>query len=130
MRNPIAVTAGLVLTATGVLGWLLWPSPPSATTLHAGTPHYAITATVASPRIGSTDVTIDVSGGDATAVTVEAVMPLMGFATPPAPALPQGDHRTATGLSLMMTGPWELYLSVTGHDGGTDTAMVPFTVTG
>lgn len=61
------------------------------------------------------------------AVSVEAVMPLMGFATPSLPATATGGgHYTVSGVPLMMTGPWELHVSI----GGTDDLVLPFTVTG
>lgn len=61
------------------------------------------------------------------AISVEAVMPLMGFATPSLPATTTGGgHYTVSGVPLMMTGPWELHVSI----GGTDDLVLPFTVTG
>ena len=132
-RNPVALTVGVGLVAVGVLGWLLWPSPQPATVLHSGHAPLRDHGDRRPAPHRQHDVTVDVSPRDGAAardVTVEAVMPLMGFATPPAAAVDQGGRRTASGVPLMMTGPWELYVSVTGRDGSTDTAMVPFTVSG
>lgn len=132
-RIPLSALAVAAVVIVVLLGWLLWPTPPAAAVLSAGTPSYAITATVRSPRIGSTDVLVEVQprgGSTADMVTVEAVMPLMGFATPAIPAMTDNGQLTASGVSLMMTGPWELYVSVTGHSGQIDTVMLPFTVSG
>lgn len=126
------VVAVLAVVALGLLGW---PSAPGATTLHTGTSHYVVTASVASPRIGSTAVEIDLSGrGSAmtgkTSVQVEAVMPLMGYATPPVTAVPvSGGRYRADGVPLMMTGQWELLLSI-DFTGGVDHLTLPLTVGG
>jgi hypothetical protein len=103
--------------------------------LHTGTSHYVVTATVDNPRIGATAVEIDVTsrtGGLAhpAAVTVQALMPLMGHAAPPVPAVPVGGGRyRADGVPLMMTGPMELLLSIE-FAGGVDHLTLPITVGG
>ena len=130
--------AGIAVAAValiGLVGWLLWPSPPAATALHSGTTRYVVSATIDPPRIGSADVTIDLTARNGTAqaasVTVEAVTPLMGFATPARPATAAGAGRyTVTGVPLMMTGPWELHVSIAGPGGGSDDLTLPFTVSG
>jgi hypothetical protein len=61
---------------------------------------------------------------------VEAVMPLMGHATPPVSAVPVGGGRyRAEGVPLMMTGPWQLRISMTAAD-GIDHLMLPLSVSG
>jgi hypothetical protein len=103
--------------------------------LHTGTSHYVVTVTVENPRIGTTAVEIDVAGrtgGVATpaAVEIEAVMPLMGHATPPVPAAPVGAGRyRAEGVPLMMTGSWELLVSI-DFTGGVDHLTLPLSVSG
>jgi hypothetical protein len=134
MKIRIAALTVGVLAVLGVTGWLLWPSPPSATALESGTARYAVNATIDPPRIGDAAVSIDLTGHDGTAssatVRVEAVMPLMGFATPSLPAMATGGgHYTVSNVPLMMTGPWELHVSIS--DGtGTDDVTLPFTVSG
>lgn len=124
MSRVVGIVVG-VLLVLGVAGWLLWPSPPGATDLHGASAHYAVAATIDSPRIGDTSVDIAVTGGPAT-VTVEAVMPLMGFATPALPAASAGGgHYAVAGVPLMMTGPWELHVTV-----GAEDIVLPFTVSG
>jgi len=118
-----------------VAGWLLWPAPPGPAVLHAGTPRYVVTVTVDNPRIGAATVEIDLAArADATAlpaaVDIEAVMPLMGHATPPVSAVPVGAGRyRAEGVPLMMTGPWQLRISLTAPD-GVDHLMLPLSVGG
>lgn len=126
----IAGIAVAVVASLGLVAWLLWPSPPTATALRGGTSRYAVSVTIDPPRIGSADVTIDLTtrdGSPSTAsVSVEAVTPLMGFATPALPATAAGGGRyTVSGVPLMMTGPWELHVSI-----GTDELTLPFTVSG
>jgi len=129
-----AVLAAVVATAVA-LGWLLWPSAPGPTVLHTGTATYAVTVTVDSTRVGMTGVEVDLTGRTAatppaTAVEVDPVMPLMGHATPPAAAQPLGDGRHhADGVELMMTGPWELRLSISSR-GGVEYLTLPLAVSG
>lgn len=126
-----AIAAGTV-AALVLIGWLLWPSPPSAAALHGGTARYALDATVDPPRMGDAQITIDLTGSGAPhgTVSVEAVMPLMGFATPALPATSTGGgHYTVANVPLMMTGPWELHVSVAAAN-GTDELTLPFTVSG
>lgn len=131
------VVAGTVAVAVlGVLGWLLWPSGTAATTLRGGTSRYAVDVTVDQPHIGGTDMAVAVTDRDGSApsvtptISVEAVMPLMGFATPPLSATASGGgHYTVSGVPLMMTGPWELHVSITDHSRADD-VVLPFTVTG
>jgi hypothetical protein len=103
--------------------------------LHTGTSQYVVTATVANPRIGSTAVEIDLAGrtgGSAQPATVriEAVMPLMGHAAAPVPAVAAGSGRyRADGVDLMMAGQWELLLSI-DSSGVVDQLTLPLTVSG
>jgi hypothetical protein len=132
-KRIIAVAVGVVVVLA-VVGWLLWPSPPTATALQSGTAGYAVSATIDPPRIGNAAVTIDLTTHDgvpATAtISVEAVMPLMGFATPSLPATASGGGKYAVAnVPLMMTGPWELHLTI-ADQGSTDDLTLPFTVTG
>jgi hypothetical protein len=82
-------------TGCGALATVLWPRRPGPVVLHAGTSHYVVTATVDSARIGGTAIEIDHTtraGGplDRAIVQIEAVMPLMGHATPPVPEYSSG----------------------------------------
>jgi hypothetical protein len=137
-RARTATGIATAIVALLILGWLLWPSPPGPTVLRAGTPHYVVTATLETPRLGMTGVDIEVAARDPhTATTtvgtvqVQAVMPLMGYATEPITTTPAPDtaHSRAAGLPLMMTGPWQLLVSIP-RSGGTDHLVLPFWVSG
>jgi hypothetical protein len=125
----------VAIAVVGILGWLVWPKPPGPVLLHAGTSRYVVTTTVGSSRIGATDVDIgltDRTGGpvDRATVEIEAIMPLMGHATPPVSADSLGNgHYRAAQVPLMMTGPWELQVSIDAAD-GVDTLILPLSVSG
>ena len=130
------IVAATAATALILLGWLLWPGGSGATVLYAGTDRYAATVSVAEPRVGATDITVTLATrtgapvGNA-AVLVQATMPLMGMATPPISATSTGTGRyDASGVPLMITGPWQLRLTVTGPTGTVEELVVPLTVTG
>lgn len=130
------VVAAVVAAVLILVGWLRWPSSPGATVLYTGTARYTATITVADPRIGSTDITVALAtrtgtpAGNAT-IVVQATMPLTGLATPPLPATATGSGRYDTpDVPLMMTGPWQLRLTITDPTGTSDNLLVPLTVTG
>jgi hypothetical protein len=135
-ERRVLVGGGIVaIVAAVILGWLVWPKPPGPVVLRAGTSQYVITATVDSARIGTTDIDIDLTnrtGGpiDRATVEIEAIMPLMGHASPPVSADSVGNgHYRAAQVPLMMTGPWELHLSIDAAN-GVDRLVLPFSVTG
>jgi YtkA-like len=137
-RAPRLVIAGGIVAAilgAAILGWLVWPKPPGAIVLHAGTSHYVITATLDSTRIGTTGINIDLTNRtgvpvDRATVEIEAIMPLMGHATPPLRAHWVGSgHYRATQVPVMMTGPWELQLSIDATN-GVDYLTLPFSASG
>ena len=131
----IAVLVGLVAG----LGLLLWPAQGGPAVLHTGTARYVVTATVDNPRIGSTAIEFTLvprSAGPARAaiVDLEAVMPLMGHATPSVRAVSVGgDRYRADGVALMMPGSWELMVSIHvdgAVDGAVDNLVLPLPVSG
>jgi hypothetical protein len=134
-RVLVGDTIVVAIVVAVILGWLMWPKPPGPVVLHAGTSHYVITATVGSSRIGTTDIDIDLTnrtGGpvDRATVEIEAIMPLMGHATPSVSAYSVGNgHYRAAQVPLMMTGPWELQLSIDATN-GVDHLTVPLSVSG
>ena len=138
-RAPRLVVAGGIVAAilgAAILGWLVWPKPPGPVVFHAGTSLYIVTATVNSTRMGATDIEIDLTnraGGpvDQAMVEIEAIMPLMGHASAPVPAdasAGNGHYRVAQ-VPLMMTGPWELQVSINAPDGA-DNLILPLPVSG
>ena len=124
------------VVAAVILGLLVWPKPPGPVALRAGTSHYVITATVDSARMGTTDIEVDLAtraGGpvDQAMVQIQAIMPLMGHASAPVPAdasAGNGHYRVAQ-VPLMMTGPWELQVSINAPDGA-DNLILPLPVSG
>jgi hypothetical protein len=132
-RVLVAGVAVAAILVAGVLFWFLRPTPAGPVVLHAGTPHHAVTATVGSAKTGTTAIDVgltDRAGGPALPVTVEieAVMPLMGHATPPVAAAPTGGgHYRADAVPLLMAGPWELRLSIS-TPGGVETLTLPISV--
>jgi hypothetical protein len=138
-QTRLLTAAALVAIAVAILGWWAWPRHTSGTVLHTGTAHFVIAATSDYPRLGACDVEIALtareSGGARPpigAVQIQAVMPLMGYATQPVMASPitEGNSRfRAGGLPLMVTGPWELLVAI-NFPGGADYVTLPFWVSG
>ncbi|WP_433663845.1 FixH family protein [Nocardia sp. CA-128927] len=134
--RPFRIVAALaVVVVIAVIGWLVWPSPTAPVVLKTGTPQHLVTVTIDSLRLGDTavDVTVTDRAGtpiDHAAVQVQAIQPLMGHAGAAIPAAANGSGRFhATAVSLMMTGPWELRLSIDAHN-GIDQVTLPLWVGG
>ncbi|MEV4756402.1 FixH family protein [Micromonospora sp. NPDC049559] len=135
-RTRLGIGVAVAVAVATPLGWLLWPRPPGASVLYAGTTRYAATIAVGSPRVGRTTVTVTLAThtgapvGNAR-VFLQASMPLMGLATPAIPAASWGTGRyDVSGVPLMTTGPWRLRLSIIDAGDVTDTLDVPVTVAG
>ena len=138
-QTRLLTAAALLAIAAAILGWWAWPRPTSATVLHTGTAHFAIAVTADYPRLGACDVEIVLTARESSgaqtpidAVQIQAIMPLMGYATQPVTASPitEGNSRfRAGGLPLMVTGPWELLVAI-NFPGGADYVTLPFWVSG
>jgi hypothetical protein len=138
-QTRLLIVAALVAIAAAILGWWAWPRPASATVLHTGTAHFVIAVTADHPRLGACDVEIVLTARESSgaqppidAVQIQAIMPLMGYATQPVTASPitEGNSRfRAGGLPLMVTGPWELLVAI-NFPGGADYVTLPFWVSG
>ncbi|MFE9581060.1 FixH family protein [Nocardia sp. NPDC006044] len=130
-----AVAAVVVVVVIAVVGWLVWPSARTPVVLKTGTPHHLVTVTIDSVRLGETAVDVTVTDRDGApidhaAVQIQAIQPLMGHAGAPVPAAANGSGRFhAPAISLMMTGPWELRLSIDAHN-GIDRVTLPLWVGG
>ncbi|MFQ6329874.1 FixH family protein [Nocardia sp. CWNU-33] len=115
---------GVVIAVIAVIGWLVWPRSPAPVVLNTGTPQHLVTVTVDRLRLGTTDIDITITDRagvpiDHGAVLLQANQPLMGHAGQPVTAAPMSPgHFHAAGVALMMTGPWDLRLSIDTHDGG------------
>ncbi|MFC9438117.1 FixH family protein [Nocardia sp. NPDC057030] len=134
--RPLRIAAAVVaVVVIAVIGWLVWPNSRNPVVLKTGTPHHLVTVTIDSLRLGETamDVTVTDRAGapiDHAVVQVQAIQPLMGHAGAPVPFAANGSgHFHAPAVSLMMTGPWELRLSIDAHD-GIDQVTLPLWVGG
>ncbi|MGW4772409.1 hypothetical protein ACWEO2_30775 [Nocardia sp. NPDC004278] len=133
-RLLLAGGAAVAIVLAAVI-WLVWPSPAGPLVLKSGTPSHLVTVAIDNLRIGSTDIDITVTdragaSKDHVAVRIQANQPLMGHAGQPIAAVPAGTGRFhAAAVPLMMTGPWELRLSIDEH-GSVDELAVPLWVGG
>ena len=129
--------AAVFLCAGAVFGWLAWPTAPGSAIARAGTERYVVVVSTERPRLGSTDVDVDITPRERSTgvmvirnVQVQAVMPLMGYATQPVTAaITSADNYHATGLPLMMTGPWQLVVAIKSAE-GIDRLTLPVWVSG
>jgi len=130
--------AGIVVVVVALLalaGWLLWPSPPGSLVLHGGTGDHIVTVTVASHRMGDTAIDLAVTDRAGKSVPqavirVQAIEPRMGYSDPPITATATGPGRYhAADVSFMMTGPWNLQVSIAAG-GGTDQLSLPLWIGG
>ncbi|MGW5334649.1 hypothetical protein [Streptomyces bauhiniae] len=103
--------------------------------LTGGTRTDEITLTVDRPRIGATDVDIRLTprqgerSGPLPEVTLQAVLPTAGHATPETPAHAQGAGAYSTSVHLMMPGRWTFRVSVAHGDAGEEFDF-PIAITG
>ena len=132
LRRILVLTVAAIVVAV-TLGWLLWPAPSGPLVIRSGTSHYDVTTTVDSARTGMTSVEVDLTDrtgrlGLPSTVDVEAVMSTMGYSGAPVSAVTVGSGRyRADRVHLMMTGQWELLVSIPGD---TDHLTLPISVTG
>lgn len=130
-RRGLAVAVGVAVAVAAVLVAALWPSPAGPAVLHAASAHYAVTATVRNPKVGSTSVDVEVADPagrpvSGATVRIQPVMPQMGHAGPPVTAVPTGGGGyRADGVPLLMAGSWQLLLSV-----GAEHLTLPLPVAG
>ncbi|MFX0577647.1 FixH family protein [Nocardia nepalensis] len=134
-RRVLLAGGAVLVVVIAAIAWLVWPRPSGALVLKSGTPHHLVTVTIDNLRIGSTDIDITVTDragatkGHA-AVRIQASQPLMGYAGQPIMVVAaEPGHFHAAAVPLMMTGPWELRLSIDEHD-GVDELTVPLWVGG
>jgi hypothetical protein len=134
-RRVLAVGIVVAAIALAAIVWLMWPSPSGPLELHSGTPRHIVTVTIDSPRLGNTVIDIivtDRTGNpiNQATVQVQAIEPLMGYAGQPGMSVATGPgHYRTTAIPLMMTGPWQLRLSIDARD-GIDQLTLPLWVGG
>ncbi|WP_433621635.1 hypothetical protein [Nocardia sp. CA-120079] len=125
----------MIIIVLAVIAWFAWPRPPGPLVLKTGSPQHLVTISIDSVRIGSTAIDIAVTDRagvtkEHAAVCIQANQPLMGHAGQPIAATATGSgHFHVASVPLMMTGPWELRLSIDEHD-GIDELAVPIWVGG
>ncbi|WP_063037693.1 FixH family protein [Nocardia pseudovaccinii] len=133
-RKSILLTGG-ALIVVAALAWFVWPRPSGPLVLRTGTAQHLVTVSIDSLRIGTTAIDITVTDRmgatkDHAAVRIQANQPLMGHAGQPITATATGaGHFHAASVPLMMTGQWELRLSIDEHD-SLDELAVPIWVGG
>jgi hypothetical protein len=120
-RVLIAAVAAVAVIVVGVLAWLLWPSSDNGpTVLRAGDGTVAVQLTMDAPKTGAHSLTLNVTDPHGAPLsfgtaTVEAVMPQMGHALTAVTAAPAGPGVfRADGLTLPMSGQWELTVTLSG----------------
>ncbi|MEV6138446.1 FixH family protein [Nocardia sp. NPDC051990] len=135
-RKSVLLAGGAVIVvALAAIAWFVWPRPSGPLILRTGTPQHLVTVSINSLRIGSTaiDITVTDRAGatkDHAAVRIQVNQPLMGHAGQAIAATATGPgHFHAAAVPLMMTGPWELRLSIDEHD-SVDELTVPIWVGG
>ncbi|MDT6983564.1 hypothetical protein ACFSUJ_30495 [Streptomyces lusitanus] len=129
------LTVSLTLLTVGFLPGLLSSWTDDSLSLTGGTSDDEITLTVDRPRIGATDVGIRLTprrgarNGPLPDVTLQAVLPTAGHATPEASAHARGDGAYSTTVHLMTPGRWTFRVSVE-HGGRTDEFDFPVAISG
>lgn len=135
-RKGILRAGGVVLVIVlAAIAWFVWPRPSDPLVLRTGTGRHLVTVSIDSLRIGGTavDITVTDRAGatkDHAAVCIQANQPLLGHAGQPIATTATGPgHFHAASVPLMMTGPWELRLTIDEHD-SVDELTVPIWVAG
>ncbi|HEX4813905.1 MAG TPA: FixH family protein [Nonomuraea sp.] len=114
-RILIAVALVAAATVIFIVGRGLGAEPLRVSSTGA---RYAVTVLVDRPTTGRVTVEVQVTSGDADSVSLSAVMPDMGHATPEVPARERQPGRfAAEGELFPMTGAWELSIRLNGPAG-------------
>lgn len=119
--RPVLLISVVAILAAAILAWLLWPSGDGGSTVQRSTQGpYTVQLSVDDPRQGGNVFSVVVTGAEPAAVTIEPVMPQMGHALSPSPAIAEGPGRYRTGdVLLPMPGQWEITVSLRGPSGAT-----------
>lgn len=124
VRFTYAGSAAVLLATLGL--WAPWPT--GETVMTTGTADEVVTLTISSPHTAHIILTDRQRTTAAKVVTVQAVLPTAGYATPATIAPPTGDgHYRAPAVELMMPGRWELVVDVSGS-AHRDRLVLPLTI--
>ncbi|MFI5562213.1 FixH family protein [Amycolatopsis japonica] len=119
-RRPVLLISVVAVLAVAIVAWLVWPSSGGEQTQRSTQGPYTVQLSVEDPHQGGNVFALTVSGGTPDVVTLEPVMPQMGHALAPSPAIAEGPGRFRTGdVLLPMSGQWEITVSLRGPSGAT-----------
>jgi hypothetical protein len=128
-RRRILVLAPAVAVLAAVLVFLLWPTGGGPSVTQASGRLYQVRLTMDDPRRGTGVLTLDVTPSTVDTVSVEPVMPQMGHALSPVPAIPTAPGRYRAETTFPMTGQWEITVALRGPSGA-DQVVIPLLVKG
>ncbi|MEU3768900.1 hypothetical protein AB0E55_27920 [Amycolatopsis keratiniphila] len=119
-RRPVLLISVVAVLAVAIVAWLVWPSSGGVQVQRSTQGPYTVQMSVEDPHQGGNVFALTVSGATPDVVTLEPVMPQMGHALAPSPAIAEGPGRFRTGdVLLPMSGQWEITVSLRGPSGAT-----------
>ncbi|MFC9253776.1 FixH family protein [Amycolatopsis thailandensis] len=119
-RKPVLLISVVAVLVAAIVAWLVWPSGGGEQVQRSTQGPYTVQLSVEDPRQGGNVFALTVTGATPDVVTVEPVMPQMGHALTPSPAIAQAPGRFRTGdVLLPMSGQWEITVSLRGPSGAT-----------
>ncbi|EMD24386.1 FixH family protein [Amycolatopsis azurea] len=119
-RKPVLLISVVAVLVAAIVAWLVWPSGGGEQVQSSTQGPYTVRLSVEDPHQGGNVFALTVSGATPDVVTVEPVMPQMGHALAPSPAIAQAPGRFRTGdVLLPMSGQWEITVSLRGPSGST-----------
>ncbi|MFE6609625.1 FixH family protein [Amycolatopsis sp. NPDC057786] len=119
-RKPVLLISVVAVLAAAIVAWLVWPSGGGAQVQRSTQGPYTVQLSVDDPHQGGNVFALTVTGATPDVVTLEPVMPQMGHALAPSPAIAEGPGKFRTGdVLLPMSGQWEITISLRGPSGAT-----------
>ena len=131
-RLRLVVAVAIAVAVVGLGSWSLWPKSEHESAVSATAGPYLVRMTSPSPMVGTTPVTVEISGNEGQppdSVTFEPAMPQMGHATTPVAATAQGDGRYRADVDLSMAGQWEITVRIAAR-GQVQQAVLSVTTNG
>ncbi len=119
-RRPVLLISVVAVLAAAIVAWLVWPSGGGERVQRSTRGASTVELSVTDPHQGGNVFALTVTGAAPDVVTVEPVMPQMGHALAPSPAIAQAPGLFRTGdVLLPMSGQWEITVSLRGPSGTT-----------